>query len=52
MFLVSVPRIFKIALRVSCGETTTKVACEISAFCNFVKNSITLSGIFQKVVLL
>ena len=49
MFLVSVPRIFKIALRVSCGETTIKVACEISAFYNFVENSITLSLLYLKV---
>ena len=35
--------IFKIAMRASCGETTRKVACEISAFYNFVENSITLS---------
>ena len=27
-------------MRVSCGETTGKVACEISAFYNFAKNSI------------
>ena len=40
MFLVSVPRIFKIAMRASCGETTSKAACEISAFYNFVENSI------------
>ena len=37
MFLVSVPRIFKIAMKASCGETTSKVACEISAFYNFVR---------------
>ena len=43
MFLVSVPRIFKIATRASCGETTSKVACEISGFYNFVENSVTLS---------
>ena len=43
MFLVSVPRIFKITLRVACGETTSKVADEISAFYNFVENSIILS---------
>ena len=49
MFLVSVPRIFKIALRVSCGETTIKVACEISAFYNFAENSITLSLLYLKV---
>ena len=42
MFLVSVPRIFKIAMRAPCGETTSKVAREISAFYNFVENSITL----------
>ena len=41
MFLVIVPRIFKIAMRASCGETTSKVACEISAFYNFFKNTIT-----------
>ena len=38
MFLESVPRIFKIVMRASCGETTNKVACEISAFYNFVEN--------------
>ena len=27
-------------MRVPCGETTGKVACEISAFYNFAKNSI------------
>ena len=43
MFLVSVPRIFNIAMSVSCGETTSKVACEICAFYNFVKNSTTMS---------
>ena len=41
MFLVSVPLIFKIALGASCGESTSKVACEISAFYNFFKNTIT-----------
>ena len=35
MFLVSVPKIFKIG--------TSKVTCEISAFYDFVENSITLS---------
>ena len=40
MFLVSVPRIFKIAMRASCGETTSKVAYEIFALDNFVENSI------------
>ena len=30
-------------MRVSCGETTSKVACEISAFYYFVENSVTLS---------
>ena len=39
MFLVSVPKVFKIAARASCGETTSKVTCEISALYNFVKNS-------------
>ena len=49
MFLVSVPRIFKIAMRVSCGETTSKVTCEISSFYNFVENFITLSLVcFEK----
>ena len=43
MFLVSVPRIFKIAMRASCVETTGEVAFEISAFYNFGENSITLS---------
>ena len=37
MFLVIVPRICKIAMRASCGETTSKVASEISAFYNFVE---------------
>ena len=37
MFIVSVPRIFKITMRVPCGETTGKVACEISALYNFAK---------------
>ena len=41
MFLVSVLRILKIAVTASCGETASKVACEISAFYNFVENSIT-----------
>ena len=27
-------------MRASCGESTSKVACEISAFYNFVGNSI------------
>ena len=40
MFLVSVPRILKIAMRVPCSESTSKVACKFSAFYNFVKNSI------------
>ena len=49
MFLVSLPRILKIAMRKPCGETTSKVACEISAFCHFAKNSITLSLVcFEK----
>ena len=43
MFLVSVPRIFKIVVRALCGEADSKVACKISAFYNFVENSITLS---------
>ena len=38
-FLVSVVRIFEIAVKASCGETTSKVACEISAFYSFTKNS-------------
>ena len=37
MFLVIVPRICKIAMTASCGETTSKVACEISAFYSFVE---------------
>ena len=37
MFLVSVPRIFKIAMRASFSQTTSKVAREISAFCNLVE---------------
>ena len=32
MFFVSVPRIFKLAMGAPCGETTSEVACEISAF--------------------
>ena len=49
MFLVSVLRIFKIAMRASCGETTHKVACETSSFYNFVENSIALSLVrFEK----
>ena len=52
MFLVSVPRIFKIAMRASCGETTSKVACEISAFYNFVGNSHSVIGMFLIVVLI
>ena len=49
MFLVSLPRSFKIALRVLCVETTSKVACEISAFYNVVENSSTLSLVcFEK----
>ena len=47
MYLVSVHRIFKIVMRAFCGETTSKVACEISAFYKFVKNSITLSSVFE-----
>ena len=43
MFLVSVLRIFKIAKRASCDETTSKVAYEIFGFYNFVENSVTLS---------
>ena len=46
MYLVSVPRICKITMRASCGETTSKVACEFSAFYNFVENSITLSLVY------
>ena len=49
MFLVSVPRIFKMTMKTSCGETTSKVAFEISAFYNFVESSITLSLVcFEK----
>ena len=51
MFLVNVPRIFKIAVRASCGETTSKVACEISTFYNFVENSHSVIGMFLIVVL-
>ena len=39
---VSVSRIFKIAIRVSCGETNSKVAWEFFAFYNFAKYSIVL----------
>ena len=42
MFIVSVPRFFKIAVRASCGETISEVACEISALYNFFENSILL----------
>ena len=42
MFLVRVSRIFKNAMRASFGEATSKIACEISAFYNFVENSINL----------
>ena len=36
-------------MKASCGETTRRVACEISAFYNFIENSITLSLIcFEK----
>ena len=49
MFLVSVSRILKIAMKASCGETTKRVACQISAFYNFIENSITLSLVcFEK----
>ena len=49
MFLVSVSKICKIAMRASCGETTSKVAFEISAFYNFIENFITLSLVcFEK----
>ena len=37
MYLASVPLIFKIAMRVSFGEITSKVVCD------FVENSIILS---------
>ena len=43
MFLVIVPKIFKSAMRVSCDETTSKVACEISVFYKFVENSLKIS---------
>ena len=43
MFLVSVNRVFRIAMRGTCGETTSKVVCEISAFYDFAENPITLS---------
>ena len=53
MFLLSVPRIFRIVMRASCGETTSEVVCEISAFYNFLEISITsIIGIFRKVVFL
>ena len=41
MFLVSLSRICKIAMRKLCGKTTSKVACEISAFYNIVENPIS-----------
>ena len=49
--IVTVSRIFKIAIRVSCGETNSKVAWEFFAFYNFAKYSIILLLVFQKVVL-
>lgn len=48
---VTVSRIFKIAIRVSCGETNSKVAWEFFAFYNFAKYSIILLLVFQKAVL-
>ena len=53
MFLVSVPRIFKTAMRVPCAETTSRVACEISALYNFLENSYSSTiSMFRKVALL
>ena len=48
MFLVSVNRVFRIAMRGTCGETTSKVVCEISAFYDFAENPITLSFVCFK----
>ena len=48
MFLVSVPRIFKVAGRSSVVEP----AGESSAFCNSFEKSITYIGMFRKVALL
>ena len=53
MFLVSVLRIFKIAMGASCGETTSKVASSnvcIRQLCKKLCQSII--GMLQKVVLL
>ena len=35
-------------MRVSCGEATSKVACEISAFYNYTENCIALSFVCFK----
>ena len=43
MFHVSVNRVFKIAIRATCGETTSKAVCEISAFYVLAENPITVS---------
>ena len=43
---VTVSRISKIAIRVSCGETNSKVAWEFFAFYNFAKYSIILLLVF------
>ena len=52
MFLVSVNRVFRIAMRGTCGETTSKVVCEISAFYDSAKKPYnSIIGMFQKVVL-
>ena len=50
MFLVNVPKIFKIAMR-AYSETISKVTCKISGFCNFVENYHSIIGMFQKVFL-
>ena len=51
MFLVNVPKIFKIAMR-AYSETISKVTCKICGFCNFVENYHCIIGMFQKVFLL
>ena len=53
MFPASVLKIFKSAIRTSVVESLfSKVICKISAFYNYVENSITSAGMFQKVALL
>ena len=49
MFLLGAPRIFKIAMRASVVKPLVTVACEISAFLGYAKNSITWSLVcFEK----